>query len=829
MRILIDVQGAQSTSRHRGIGRYTLSHALAIARNREAHEVFLLLNGMLPDAIRHVRDAFSAYLPQDNIHVWHALAPVDAGQPEDSTRRQIATELRNEVIRQVAPDIFLVSSLFEGFQENVITDLLPRHHNALVAMTFYDAIPYIYKETYLRPNPAYENFYRQRSQQIPSADLVLAISASSGQEVVAHFDIAAEKVVTISSAADEQFRLRTYSTSETAGLNQRLGIQKPYLMYVSATDTRKNHLGLIRAFGLLPANLRDQYQLVLAGQLPDHHRAQFQAEASACKLQPNSLVITGHISDEDMVQLYNQCTLFVFPSWHEGFGLPVLEAMSCGAATLGANTSSIPEVIGWDRALFNPHDPADIAQKIAEALNDQAFFDALRAHALQQARHFTWDATALKTLRAMEAACAHAQPTPHAPFDQIQALSTLLAKDPTVNLLALAQAMARNTRGNKRQLLVDISELVQRDAKTGIQRVVRSILQEWLNHPPEMYEVRAVCATSGRQGYFYADTFTNGFSDLAPQLSNDLDAPIDYAHGDVFVALDLQHHVHLAQEPFLQQMRNHGVDVRFVVYDLLPITMPQFFPDGTDELHTQWIGLCARSDGLLCISRAVADDFEQWRAQHAPQLHPRVDWFHMGADIEGSAPSQGLPDDAMYTLQQLSQRPTFVMVGTLEPRKGHAEAFEAAKGLWESGADFNLIIVGKRGWKVDDLAKELVEHPESQQRLFWLNGISDEYLAQIYDHADCLISASYGEGFGLPLIEAAQRKIPLLIRDIPVFKEVAGEHALYFADHTPGALQTAMHTWLTLNAQGHAPQSAQMPWLSWQQSAAQLLQRVTST
>ena len=102
-------------------------------------------------------------------------------------------------------------------------------------------------------------------------------------------------------------------------------------------------------------------------------------------------------------------------------------------------------------------------------------------------------------------------------------------------------------------------------------------------------------------------------------------------------------------------------------------------------------------------------------------------------------------------------------------------------------------------------------------------GISDEYLEKIYAAATCLIAASEGEGFGLPLIEAAQYKLPLLVRDIPVFREVAGEHALYFSGLGDQDLADAVNSWLKLYQMGQAPQSATMPWLTWKQSAEQLL------
>ena len=209
-----------------------------------------------------------------------------------------------------------------------------------------------------------------------------------------------------------------------------------------------------------------------------------------------------------------------------------------------------------------------------------------------------------------------------------------------------------------------------------------------------------------------------------------------------------------------------------------------------------------------------------------------VDWFHIGADIENSVPTQGLPDDSSLVLKLLSARPSFLMVGTIEPRKGCLQTIAAFEQLWDSGVDANLVIVGKEGWKdfpeelrrtIPEIVSRLRHHPELGRRLFWLEGISDEYLEMIYATCTCLIAASEGEGFGLPLIEAAQHKLPIIARDIPVFREVAGNHAFYFSGKEPTDLAGAVVRWLELYRSGKNPASDGMPWLTWRQSTERLL------
>jgi glycosyltransferase involved in cell wall biosynthesis len=149
--------------------------------------------------------------------------------------------------------------------------------------------------------------------------------------------------------------------------------------------------------------------------------------------------------------------------------------------------------------------------------------------------------------------------------------------------------------------------------------------------------------------------------------------------------------------------------------------------------------------------------------------------------MAGSVPSVGLPSNVDYVMSVLDSRVTFLMVGTIEPRKGQKQTLEAFDLLWNQQIDVNLVIIGKQGWLIDELIEKIRGHSELNRRLFWLEGISDEYLEKVYAASTCLIAASEGEGFGLPLIEAAQHKLPIIARDIQVFREVAGEYAFYFS------------------------------------------------
>lgn len=394
--------------------------------------------------------------------------------------------------------------------------------------------------------------------------------------------------------------------------------------------------------------------------------------------------------------------------------------------------------------------------------------------------------------------------------------------------LSLARAMNANTPVPQphRQLLVDVTEMARDDCRTGIQRVARSILKGLLNDPLADFRVEPVYTVPGQAGYLYARNFTLRFLGCPEHALQD--EPVEIRAGDLFFGLDLNQRGVVAQSDYLADIRRRGVSLKFIVYDLIPLHFPECFPadgGGATGTHARWLSvLKMHADHLIAISRAVAADVEDWlrAGSGAGERGPRVDWFHLGSDIESSRPVGGLPDGAEEVLAAIAARPAFLSVATLEPRKGHAQALAAFGELWQAGCDVSLVFVGRQGWLVEALVDEVRGHPQWGKRMFWLDGISDEYLQRVYRASACLLAASKAEGFGLPLVEAARHGLPILARDIPVFREVAGEFASYFSGDAPQALGLAIRDWLALFADGRHRKPEGMPLLTWADSIAQL-------
>lgn len=832
MRIVIDLQGAQTESRFRGIGRHTLSLASAIARDRGEHEVIVALNALFPRTIKPLRGAFAPLLPPENVRVWYAPGPVRENQHGNQWRRNAAEQLRAAFFYSLHPDVLFIPSLFEGYADDAVVGV-ERNMPCPVIVTLHDLIPLLSPEKYLDPNPAYELFYRRKLEHLRRAAGYLAVSEYSAREGIRNLSLPEERVVTVYNACDPIFRPRSFSAAEREEALSRLGIHGEFILYTGGFDERKNLDRLIAAFALLPERLRKRLRLLFAGKIPEGNLRELRRKAAAEGLGEQELLCPGYIPDDDLVLLYNLCALFVLPSLHEGFGLPALEAMSCGAPVIGANRTGIPEVVGWDEALFDPLDTRSLSAAIRRALEDEPFRRRLVSNASAQAKKFSWEKSARQAIAFFETVNGRPKPTvpppvaglPDAVAANIGAGCGTHLSENDLQQTAWALCINHPDPGPAR-LFVDISELHREDTKSGVQRVTRSILKQLLEAPPAGFVVEPVYGTVERPGYRCAKKFTGTI--LKRPVETVEDQPVDFRPGDIFLGLDLQHHVVLRRRPYLEELHRAGVRVYFVVYDLLPVLLPHCFLPGTKEGHEEWLRAVCSFDGAFCISRSVARELRSWRndcvvGEPAPF---RIGWFHLGGDIENSLPSKGLPEESEKILATLSSLPTFLMVGTVEPRKGYAQALAAMEILWREERNVNLVIVGKRGWMTESLCNTLQKHKETDGRLFWIRNASDEYLEKLYRASACLLAASQGEGFGLPLVEAARHGLPILARDIPVFREIAGGHASYFTAADEKDLAVALKEWLTLYNRNMHQHSDDLPQATWKQSAQQLVEQL---
>jgi glycosyltransferase involved in cell wall biosynthesis len=838
MRLVIDLQGAQGESRFRGIGRYSLAITKAIVRLNQKHEIFIVLNGMLADSIEPLRRTFGSLLANDHILVWKAPEPTRATNPKNQVNRQVAQRLREGFILSLAPDVILITSLFEGFGDEATISIGAFDQHTPTVSILYDLIPLINPDKHYSENPFFQGHYEERIDSLKKVDLLLAISESAKQEAIQFLQMPAEKVVNILGAYDAIFKPLNHSEQQKIVFCQSLKINKPFIFYTGGADPRKNLLSLIQAFAQIPGHIRNQFQLVFAGNMPSSYQIEFKNIARKNGLSADDFVLLGYVSDAQLVQLYNYASLFVYPSLHEGLGIPPLEAMACGTPVIGSNATSLPEVIGLEKAMFDPEDVVQMSTLITRALTDQSFRCDLIENGKQRLQQFSWESSAASALCAIEhlqeQSATRAKPHGVLTTNQITAqLIESIACIPNLpatpySKLQLAQCLSYNQApSTRKKLFIDVSELIERDALTGIQRVVKAVLQEAIAQPPAQFEVVPVYATGLELGYRIATTLLD--SKRGRKNAPTKDVFIDYNAGDVFLGLDLIVHIAAFQKPFFEQLRQKGVIVKFVVYDLLPITHAPFFPVGSAALFAQWLEVVREGHEAICISQATASQLQIYIDAHPAHSlkNPQISHFVLGADFPAVPNlSHHLQRDQQPSIfpEPIFSMPTFLMVGTVEPRKGHRQVLEAFDQWWQKGAQVILLIAGKQGWAMADFAQRIKKHPQYNRLLFWFDQIDDQGLQQAYERSTSLIMASEGEGFGLPLIEAAHYELPIIARDLPIFREIAIDFASYFPmDASANELQAHLQHWLDLHKHQNHPQSTGMPYLSWTQSTMQLL------
>jgi glycosyltransferase involved in cell wall biosynthesis len=388
LRIGIELFGTQTVSRPRGIGRYSRSLAATmLARNPGNDYVLYGCDGLPTDHIPTGPNATARLLRPDLVHGETTLAHVMERLTETNPDGLDALLLLNPLELALGFDI----------------PAKPLYGLKIFAVV-YDLIPLLFQEHYFPPSRReFLHRYLQGLSRLRSYDALLTISEATRQDCLSSLGLSPDRVVTIGTASDGRFFVPDPTESMPAksrALLKTLGITKPFVFSVGGVDFRKNPWGLIEAFALLPADLRRGHQMVLTYGLQGPQREHVRQYAQDRGVV-EQLVLTDRLSDEAMRILYQRCAAFVFPSSYEGFGLPILEAMHCGAPVVAGNNSSQIEVVGDAGLLVNVADPSEIADQLARVLSDSRVSHALRERAVVQAQGFRWEHTADKVLEVL--------------------------------------------------------------------------------------------------------------------------------------------------------------------------------------------------------------------------------------------------------------------------------------------------------------------------------------------------------------------------------------------------------------------------------------------
>ena len=384
-----------------------------------------------------------------------------------------------------------------------------------------------------------------------------------------------------------------------------------------------------------------------------------------------------------------------------------------------------------------------------------------------------------------------------------------------------------SSHGQKMRIFFECSDTATNHIKTGIQRVVRNVILHLESVSRELGVEAKPARLSLNQFYyfkwipasdefsFYARFLRKYKINFSPKIVNEnliskihkfktrvkrtfrfrkarkytrslyyklFEKPLTPCPSDLMVLLDASWEIHFESAVKLWQAQ--GGKIAYVIYDILPITHPHFFSASLVHRYTRWFDfVCKNADLLLTISVTVRDQLRETLKQinRDTTMGPlRIEAFPLGAHLDMQQADGYIRPHLLRTLSVTSGPAPYLMVGTVEPRKNHLTVLKAFDELWKQGEQVRLFIVGKVGWECREIERTIREHPELHRRLFWFTDLSDTELHQCYKSARCVIFASWGEGFGLPIVEGLQFGCPVIASDLPVHREVAGNFAAYF-------------------------------------------------
>lgn len=815
MRVVIDLQGCQSDgSRVRGIGRYSLAIIKALLEVECKHEFILLANANLFD----LRAQFEPYVENPTRRVrycqWVSPGPLAARSPTNQMRRNVACCVREFAIRRLCPDVVLIPSLFEGYTDDCVLSVDVAPGAAPTAVISYDLIPLVHAENYLQPLPSYKVFYLSQLAQLRQAAQLLSISAYSAAEAKQWLDLSADRITTVSSACDtELFCLAPIDQPDNEPLPAAL--TGGYVLYSGAGDPRKNLRRLVEAYAGLPLEIRNGHQLALVGKLCDVEVNQLKQWINDFGLKPDRVVILGYVDDVMLARLYRNCDVFVMPSLYEGFGLPALEAMCCGAVVIGSNCTSIPEVIGDPEALFDPTDVVAIANLLERCLSDTSFRQRLLVNAQQRRHLFSWSTTAHKALAAMESLVSPPETENAVPWHRIvsqreQFYSTLLEQLST-EFVTPEFAMWDSFSSLYRQELAAAIAFCERETDP----IARCSINP---EPPLQWRVE------GPYDSTYSLAILNRYLALALAERGHrvslfaTEGPGDYEPNSYF----------LASNPSVAAL---AALAQNQAQNAVAITSRNLYPPRVDDLCSRINLLHAYGWEETGFPHAWVEKFNR-HLQGITVMSEHVRKLLIDNGVSLPIEVCGLGTEHLLTPEgeSVSLPPLkayrFLHVSSCFPRKGLEELLDAYGRAFTADDPVSLII---KTFPNPHNAVEALLASQQQRRINYphvvvlQDELSDGQLRFLYGQAQALVAPSKAEGFGLPLAEAMQLGLPVITTAWGGQLDFCNESTAWLIDFQFEWAQTHFGQWSSVWAKPNVEHLAGLLRRVWQAEPDELL------
>ncbi|MDE6780502.1 MAG: glycosyltransferase [Ruminococcus sp.] len=366
-------------SRNRGIGNYALNQFTGMV-NLDKQNKYFFLNMIDRDF------SLSPMITNDNF----TEDFIDTGKNNVLLRNEAYSEVIGNIIKRYIRenniDIFYITSPFES---SFILYKKEWFEGIRVISTVYDIIPYVMKNKYLSDKNTF-NWYMKCVENLRWSDELFVISESVKTDLVKHLNFSPDNIKTIWGGVDGKYKIMDISGTEKSLLLDKFSINRPFIMCTGGEDSRKNLDGLIRAYALLPDNLKNSYQLVVVCKLSENGMAKLKEIAKSHNAERN-VVFTNFVTDDELVRLYNLAALMAFPSKYEGFGLPIVEAWACGTPVLTADNSSLREIAGDSAVLVNADIDQSIADGMAKMLSDKNILSEYAEKGRKRLELYKWD------------------------------------------------------------------------------------------------------------------------------------------------------------------------------------------------------------------------------------------------------------------------------------------------------------------------------------------------------------------------------------------------------------------------------------------------------
>ena len=314
---------------------------------------------------------------------------------------------------------------------------------------------------------------------------------------------------------------------------------------------------------------------------------------------------------------------------------------------------------------------------------------------------------------------------------------------------------------------IDVTRISQGDLRTGIQRVVRQISRHWYQRRDRNVRINFTRVNDRGELVDAWGWARNVIPTFLPEV--DPEGPM-IREGDIYLCLDLVMPPKGLSRRKLASLQESGVRVVFLVYDLLSVTHPQFFRLSSRFFFRWWLRAVQQCDAIITISEDVKLSIEKYLATK-PRSRKGIPISAI--PLSGEPEQSGDIDNSSARYDLTKPKGTlFIAVGTIEPRKGYSDLLDGFDKLWREGDESSLWIFGRPGWKTRRLQRRILTHPQYGKNLEWFSDASDQDIQNGMALADALIINSYAEGLGLPILEAQEKDLPVIAREIPVFREI---------------------------------------------------------